>query len=183
MIISISGALGSGKTSVGKLLAKKLGLSYYSMGDIMGSMAQERGITLEEFGKVCETDRNMDKEIDAHQIRMGKEIDNFVMDSRLAFHFIPQSIKVCLTADEDVRVQRTWNDKTNNRTDEKQHNSPEEKKEAMRERRISEKIRYKKFYDLDDFTDPKHYDIIIDTTNISIEEVVQKIIDFINNKK
>ena len=182
MIITISGALGSGKTTVGKLLAKKLGYEYYSMGNVMGDMAKERGITLDEFGKICEKDRNMDKEIDAHQILIGKTKNNFVMDSRLAFHFIPQSVKVCLMADEDIRVHRTWYDKTNDRSDEKKVGTIEDKKQTMRERRESEKVRYKKFYGIEDFTDSKHYDLIIDTSHITIEQVVNTILEYIKKK-
>ncbi|PIN81309.1 cytidylate kinase, partial [Candidatus Woesearchaeota archaeon CG10_big_fil_rev_8_21_14_0_10_32_9] len=64
MKITISGNLGSGKSTVAKMLAKDLGYSHYSTGDFMRKMAEERGITLLELGKIAENDSSIDYELD-----------------------------------------------------------------------------------------------------------------------
>ena len=51
MIITISGTPGSGKSTVAKMIATKLGFKHYSTGDFMRQMAKERGISLEELSK------------------------------------------------------------------------------------------------------------------------------------
>ena len=41
MIITISGLPGSGKSTIGKMLAKKLGYKFYSMGDLRGKIEKK----------------------------------------------------------------------------------------------------------------------------------------------
>ena len=89
MIITISGIAGSGKSTVAKLLAKKLNYKHYSIGDFMRQIAKERKLTLLELSKQAEKDNSIDKELDKKQIELGKTKDNFVIDSRLGFHFCP----------------------------------------------------------------------------------------------
>jgi cytidylate kinase len=42
MIITIAGTVGSGKSTVGRIIAKRLGLKHYSIGDLMREMAEQR---------------------------------------------------------------------------------------------------------------------------------------------
>ena len=44
MKITLSGMVGSGKSTNAKLFAKELGYKHYSVGDLMREMAKERGI-------------------------------------------------------------------------------------------------------------------------------------------
>ena len=96
MIITISGALGSGKSTVAKILVQKFNLKHYSTGDFMREIAVKRGITLLELSKLAETDKSIDEELDERQIKLGEEEDNFIIDARLGWHFIPNSIKIFL---------------------------------------------------------------------------------------
>ena len=52
--------------------------------------------------------------------------------------------------------------------------------EKIKAREQSERKRYKQYYDVDYF-DEKLYDLVIDTTNISVNEVVNKILDSLNS--
>ncbi len=112
MIITVSGKAGSGKSTVSKLLAKKLGLKHYSSGDFMRQMAKERGVTLAELSKQAEQDKGaIDKEIDERQKELGKKENNFVIDGRLSAFFIPNAdFKVFLDCDDDVRAKRILGD-------------------------------------------------------------------------
>src|SRR3989338_8656535 len=96
MIITISGMPGSGKTTVANKIAKKLKLRHYSMGDLRGEVALKHGMNIDELNKLGEKKRWTDKEIDDYQRRLGKTQDNFIIDGRLSWYFIPKSIKIFL---------------------------------------------------------------------------------------
>ncbi len=172
MIITISGAVGSGKSSIGILVAKKLGFKYYCIGDLRREMAREKGISLEELNRLGEKDPSTDLEPDKFAEEKGKKEDNFVMVGRTSFHFIPKSIKFFLDVEPKIGAERVLN---HSRNDEK-YKDLDEAIEKIRKRRESDKLRYKKYYNLDVF-DKKNYDYVIDTTNLTIEEVADKIIE------
>ena len=179
MIITISGNAGSGKSTVGKIVSKKLGLKRYSTGDFMRQMAEERGITLLELSKLAEFDRKIDEELDMRQIELGKNEDNFIIDARLGFKFIPNSIKIFLYCELDESARRIFN---HARSTEK-NESFEQTKENIKTRQESERKRYKEYYNLENYMDEKHYDLVVDTTNISPEEVAKKIFEYIETIK
>lgn len=177
MIITISGKPGSGKSSVAKLIAKKLDCRHYSMGDLQKEIAEKRKISLLELGKLEEKDPSTDREIDQRQIKLGKEEDNFIIDSRLGFHFIPNSVKIFLTADLKTRANRIFKDKIR-----KEHNPTIKKTmQNLKTREQSEAKRFKKYYNLNP-NDKKHYDLVIDSSKPTIEEVTEKIICHIKQK-
>jgi len=181
MIITITGNLGSGKSTVAKLLAKNLGLKHYSMGDLQRSIAKKKGITLVELQKLEEKDASIDKEVDQTQIDLGKKEDNFVIDSRIGWHFIPYSIKIFLDVTEEEAARRIFNQK---REDEKYNKTLQETLKKIRERKASEIKRYKEYYNLN-YMDVSNYDLVVDTTKIPAEKVAEKILEFIKdlNKK
>jgi len=174
MIITISGTAGTGKSTVGKIIAKQLGMKHYSNGDFMRNMAEEKKISLLELTKQAETDRGIDEELDQRQIMLGRNEDNFIIDSRLGFHFIPNSIKIFLDADLDIRAKRILAD-----TIRIEHNvNMENTKRNMETRETSEKKRYNEYYSINPY-DKTNYDHIIDTSHISAEEAADKIIKII----
>ena len=172
MIITISGTVGSGKSSVGILIAKKLGFKYYCIGDLRREMAKKRGISLAELNKLGEKDPSTDTEPDKFAEEKGKTEDNFVMVGRTSFHFIPKSVKIFLYVDTKTGAERVLN---HSRNDEKYKNL-NEAIEKIRMRLESDDARYRKYYNLDVF-DKKNYDYIIDTTNLTIKKVVDGIIE------
>lgn len=182
MIITISGDPGSGKSTVGKAIAKELGLKHYSAGDFMREMAESRGIPLLGLGRLAEKDPSIDKEIDERTKHLALK-DNFVIDSRLAFHFIPKAIKIFLKVDPKVAAQRTWKDiVAQKRHAEKQLHSEKEVYDAIVKRQQSEIARYKKYYGID-FLSDKNYDFVLDTTNLTQEQSIQKVLEFVRTKK
>lgn len=171
MIITISGKAGSGKSTVGKIVAEKLGLEFYCIGDIRRKMAAERGMTLAEFNKLGEKEDFTDKEVDEYQRKLGKEKDNIIVVGRTSFHFIPHSFKVFLDVELDEAARRIMNA---GRKDE-HYKSIEEAKRILQGRAESDSKRYKKYYKLNVF-DKKNYDLVIDTTQITAEQAAQRII-------
>ena len=172
MIISISGDLGSGKSTVAQIIAKQLNLKHYSSGDLFRHIAKEKGVTMEQLLKIGEQSDALDIEIDKYVEELGQTEDNFIIDSRLAWHFIPHSFKVFLTVDEKIGAQRIL---THKRAEE-QAATVEEMVEKNKQRRASEIKRYKEYYNLD-LSNIAQYDLIINTSSIPAEEVAQKVLD------
>ena len=73
---------------------KKLKLKHYSTGDFMRQIAKEKSLTLLQLSKKAESDKSIDIELDKRQKDLGKTQDNFIIDSRLGWHFIPKAKKI-----------------------------------------------------------------------------------------
>lgn len=172
MIITISGKAGSGKSTVAKEVARKLGLKHYSVGDLMRKFAKEKKMPLNELSRLAEKDKSIDMELDKKTIGLREE-NNFVIDGRLTAYFLPYAdLKIFLDCDDKVRAERILKDKRN---DEKSK-SLKELVKKIRQREKSERKRYSKLYKID-YRDKKLYNLMIDTTNLSIKEVVDEIMN------
>jgi cytidylate kinase len=178
MIITIAGYPGSGKSSVAKLLALHMGYKRYSVGDLLGRMAVDRNMTINELMTAAETDPQIDRDADAYQTKLSEEENDFVIDSRLGFHFIPQSFKVFLAVDPKVGAERIYNE-PGSRPDEPKAGSIEETQAIVAARVESERKRYEEYYGLANYTDRSHFDLVVDSTHLSIQQVVEKITDAI----
>ena len=64
VVITISGTPGSGKSTIAQLLHERLKLRYVYSGLIFREIAEKYKMTLEEFGKYCENNSDIDKELD-----------------------------------------------------------------------------------------------------------------------
>lgn len=173
MIITISGKPGSGKSTVAKRLAGALGMQHVSAGDFMRDMATERGITVLELSAIAENDGGrIDREIDRRSKRLGEQEDNFVIDSRLAWHFIPRSLKVFLDVSLEVAAARIFGDR---RGEESENVDLLATKAAIESRLRSETRRYASYYGID-WLDRRNYDVIVDTSPLPVSEVVDLLV-------
>jgi len=178
-IITIAGKLGSGKSSAAKAVARALGWKHFSSGDFLRQIANERGMSIKDLMIAAESDPSIDYDIDQLLKAKGDE-ENLVIDSRLAFHWIPDSFKVYLEIDPDIAAQRMFFDlETNESRQESEHaKNIESMKQQMLERHASDVKRYQKLYNID-HTDHAHFDLVIDTglPEHDLETVVKMIID------
>lgn len=180
MIITISGRPGSGKSVVAKALAKRLKLKRYSTGELMRKMAKQRGVSLMTLTQKARRDGGkIDRTLDSYQVRLGKTKKNFVIDGRLGFHFIPHSIRIFLDVSPLVAAQRITQQQRGGV--EKLRTLAEAKKE-LKKRTDAERERYKKYYKVD-YLNKKNYDLAIDTTRRSIDDVVKQILVFLKRKQ
>ena len=177
MIITISGVAGSGKSTVAKLIAKKLGYKHYSMGDLQRKYALEKGITIEELGRQEAKDDSIDKEVDAYQTKLAEKEDNFVIDSWLGFYFIPKAFKIFLKCSDEEAAKRIFKavKKGERNKSERKTENIEKQIQINKERRETNRKRWKKYYGID-FMDTKNYDLIVDTTPIPAVKVAEKIL-------
>ena len=108
MIITVSGKAGSGKSTLVKSLAKKLKLKSYDIGDLRGRLAMERGLTIDELNEIAKKEDWTDREVDKITEKLGKTEDNFVVGGWVAFHFIPNSIKIFLDVELGEGAKRIF---------------------------------------------------------------------------
>ncbi|MDD5527911.1 MAG: cytidylate kinase family protein [Patescibacteria group bacterium] len=183
MIISISGAEGAGKSTIAKMLAEKLGWPRYYIGGIRREKARERGLTLAEYNKLGETDPSTDLEVDEYQKKLGETQNNFIIEGRTSWHFIPQSYKIFLDVSFEEGARRIFGDlrKDSSRNEGKNLKTYEDVLASLKSRRESDKLRYAKYFGLNVF-DLKNYDFVLDTTNLNAEQTFAKVLAAVENR-
>ena len=184
MIITISGAEGSGKSTIAKKLAEKLGWPRYSMGDLRRAKAKEKGLTLAEYNKLGETDPSTDLEVDEYQKKLGETQDDFVIEGRTSWHFIPQSFKIFLDVSFEEGAKRILGalKKSNERNEAANLETADDVVKSLKDRRESDKKRYAKYFNIDVF-DKSKYDAIIDTTDLDVDNVFAKVCEIVEEKR
>ncbi|MCU0660580.1 MAG: cytidylate kinase family protein [Candidatus Pacebacteria bacterium] len=175
-IISINGFPGSGKSSTANGVAKALDYKRFSSGDFMRNAAISKGVSLNAFSSMAEKDPSIDYMIDAEVKRAGT-MENLVIDSRLAFHWIPESFKVYLVLPSEIAKERVLNNLKENELRKRSEYAPtrDEVYQKITERLASEKKRYKELYNID-HTDKNNYDLVVDTNTNTLEEVIQLVV-------
>ncbi len=143
----------------------------------MREMAAERGISVLELSKIAESDESIDREIDARSARLEAEDRSLVIDARLAWHFIPGSLKVFLDVGDDVAARRIFGD---HRGSEAENVDLEATRRSTVARAASEAQRYRSYYGID-YLDPANYDLVVDTSAIDVGAVVDEIVAFIRS--
>ena len=181
MFITITGELGSGKTTVAKILNQEYGFDFYSTGSIQREIAKEKGITTLELNQLMSNDVNniYDKMIDDKTVEISRENRgrNVVFDSRMAWHFVEESFKVYVTVDSYMAAQRVIKA---GRGVEEQYASLEEAAKSLRKRKQLEDSRFAEIYSVRT-TDFSNYDLIVDSTFISPEELAKLILEKAGN--
>ena len=171
--ITVSGTPGSGKSTVAELLEEKLEINYVYSGMIFRSLAEKYKMSLEEFGKYCEENEDVDKELDANQLEILKK-GNVILEGRLAGWLAHlnkiDAFKVMIVTDLDTRAERIVK---------RENGEIELRKKEIIERERSEAARYKRYYDID-LKDTSIYDLVVDSGNKTPEEIVELIIKKIN---
>ena len=168
--ISLAGDLGSGKSTVGKILSRKLGAEVYSTGTIQRQIATEMGMTTLQLNQYMETHPEIDGKIDDGLRALEHSEKNLIIDSRMAWHFVPSSFSVYMSADPAVAAARIMNAGRESEP----FKSLDEAVRSIAERRQSEQARYMHLYGVD-IKDLKNYDFVIDTSDISPETVAGRI--------
>lgn len=183
MIISFCGPAGSGKSTMAKLLSEKLDWPRYYIGGIRRQKAAERGMTLAEYNKLGEESPETDIEVDEYQKKLGETEDNFIIEGRTSWHFIPHSLKIYIDVDEKIGAERVFQalQEKNERNEDTELKTVEDVLASHKKRKASDVIRYKKYYDFDVY-DKSNYDFIIDSSNQSKEESFKQLYNFVKEQ-
>lgn len=169
-IITIAGSLGSGKSSTGKALAAALGFKHYSSGDLFRKMAAERGVSIEAINQTAEIQKDLDHKVDEWLRELYRTEQRFVVDSRMAWHWMPESFKLFLALDQETAAMRILSHiKEESRVSE--HASSVEDVRASIDRRFaSEQRRYLDLYGVNP-TDTLNFDMILTTKQNDLQTV------------
>lgn len=180
LIITIAGRPGSGKSSTAKGVAKKLGFDHFSSGDLFRKIATEQNIDVLEANQAAEKEDDIPKIdylVDERLREIAKTEEKIVIDSRMAWHWMPDSFKVFLDLDLAVAAERILADMTPERIKaELIPESPDQYAKVLEDRLASEARRYKKIYNVNPY-DMKNYDLVVDTATNNLEEVIEIIVE------
>jgi predicted cytidylate kinase len=176
MIITISGTPGSGKSTVGRMLARKLHYPRTDIGEIRRQIAKKRGLTLEQYTAMSETDQRYDRQVDEWQRRLGRTRKRYIVEGRLSWHFIPRSFKVFLYAAPTAGARRVWKDikLRRPRNEGRRLTSLARVAASLRRRMASDRQRYQGYYQINPFI-RKHYDLWIDTSHLTPKEMFETV--------
>lgn len=174
MHITITGNLGSGKSTVCRLLNEKYNFEIYSTGKVQRELARQMSMTTLELNQLMCSDKKYDKMIDDETARISRENrdKDIIFDSRLAWHFVEQSFKVFVSVSLEVAADRVMNDQ---RGTEERYSSLEEAMNLLAQRAATERIRYKDIYNLN-YMDFNNYNLIIDSTYSTPDLIAQIIL-------
>ncbi len=173
-IITITGDHASGQGTASNLLKEYLGYEIYRNGQYVRKLALEKGMSIVEFQVYLNEHPELDREIEKSATNYASEHDNLIVDAKLGWFAIPNSFKVYLKVDIDISVKRAYED--NARKDTEPFKSIEEAKEKITYRHKEETNRWIEEYGVNR-DDMSNYDLVIDTSNLTPEEVAKKILD------
>ncbi len=174
-IIAITGNIAGGKSIVVSRIAKKLGMGTYFVSQRFRELARTHNMDIATFNAFIEENPEIDKAIDSAMQEYLKNHDNLIVDSRLAWFFEKNAFKVFIKVDLETAAKRLVLD-SRNRNIEDKYSTTDEAKIAIIKRQNYEKDRYKKEYGID-ILDDSNYDLVIDSTNLSTEEISNMIIE------
>ena len=176
--ITVNGDLGSGKSTVSRGLAERLGLRRISVGDLYREMARQRGMTALQINLHAELDDAIDGTVDKMQKEIAESGEQVVMDSRLAWHFFKNGFKVHLITEPTVAARRVLGRPAN---EVETYATLEEARLRLRSRSESERQRFLTRYHADKHN-LRNYDLVCDTTRARPEEVVDLVVGAIEGR-
>lgn len=175
--VAISGELGSGKSAVAASLAGVLDARVVSTGAIHRRIAEERGQSALETNLAAEEDAAIDQQIDAELQRRGRDPEVTVFDSRMAWHFVPDALKVHLVVDDRVGAERMAG---RSATAVETYGSVEEAVALAEERHASEQRRFLSTYDVD-IDRLRNYDVVVDTSRAAVDEITAHLLEALHD--
>ena len=180
MKITLAGSPGSGKSTLRNMLAEYYGLKIKGTGDFMRELSKKHGYSdITKFISEYVTEHpEMDLQVDEEQRVYGEENDDFVLDAHLGFHFVPDSIRICLICDTAESARRILEDKK--RTTEDARTFNESIESSVKRREVMRK-NYQNLYQVD-IDDINNFDFVLDTTSLSYEEVFEKVVSYIEQR-
>lgn len=175
-IITIAGRPGSGKSTAAKAVAAKLGYKHFSSGDLYRQLAHNEGVELLQANISVAAHKKLDPLVDSKLQEIGREKNDLVIDSRLAWHWIPNSFKVFIELDLQTAAKRILSEISQERAkNENIIDDPKEYSKILENRLEKETIRYREKYGINPY-DMSNYDLIINSGHHSSEQTASHIL-------
>ncbi|MDD5336962.1 MAG: cytidylate kinase family protein [Candidatus ainarchaeum sp.] len=170
MIITIAGFAGSGKTTLGKALAAKLGYSLVS--PTFKDLAKKEGIPLMEFQKKAEKDSSIDLKFD-QVLKEQASKGNCVVTTWLGPWMLNADWRIWLFAPLEIRAKRVA---------ERDGISIEQAVLQIKKREEQNRSRYLKLYGIDIF-DTSGFDVSFNSGRFTPEQMADLIVKITSSKK
>ncbi len=176
IVLCISGMAGSGKSTLAKRIARKYKLSYLSGGDALKTLAMEAGFKPTDRGwweseeglrflKKRREDLSFDKRADEKLLEWAMQGD-VVLDSWAQAWLLKQGLKVWLEASTEERARRIA---------ERDRITFDQASNALKEKDGMTQMIYKELYGFDLGEDFSPFDVVLDVTQLSEDEVFNTI--------
>ncbi|MBR3325213.1 MAG: (d)CMP kinase [Clostridia bacterium] len=176
-IISMAGDLASGKGTVSKIISEELNYGIYKNGEYFRQLAKEMNMDVTSFNIYVKDHPEIDRKIENSATEYAQKNDNFIIDARLGWYAVPESYKVYLKVETEVAAERAFNDV--NRKSTEAFSTVEEQEEDLIRRFALENERYFSLYGVHK-EDMSNYDLVVDTTKLTPDEVARIIIENYN---
>jgi CMP/dCMP kinase len=170
LLIAVAGQIGSGKTEVCNEIGRRTDWKIVSAGVILRRMAAEKGMSILEFNEYAKAHKEIDHDIDSYLAGLDHSPEPLIVDSRLAWHFLPNSYKAYLVVEPMIGAQRVYSASRRGEN----HTSPEAAVADNAERQRLEQERFFSLYSVN-AGNWRNYDLVIDTTHASPGEVADVI--------
>lgn len=172
--ITLSGSVGSGKSTIGNLLSIELNTDFVSVGNLSRKKALLMGMDIDQFQSYLKKHPQLDKEMDQYLVEEIMKMESFILDYRLGFHFIKNSFNVLLKVSSELALKRISSRLGTNEFYDGL--TFEEKIVKMTGRNINMQTRFLELYGVD-FLNEKNYNLVLETDVFEPKEIVSKIIN------
>jgi cytidylate kinase len=169
VLVTISGLPGAGTSTLASGVATAIGIEWVDGGKVFRQLAQEKSLTLAEFGALAESDPSIDVALDQRLAGRARAGD-VVLESRLAGWIATNegltAIRVWVGCDVAVRAERVAS---------REASSVDDALTTNRRREASERLRYRTYYGID-LDDLSVYDVRLDSTDQQPDPLVSTIV-------
>ena len=174
--ITVSGHPGSGTSTLVKALMAHYSWTSLNGGDVFRQEAARREMSLGEFGELCKSDLNVDRELDKQLQQQMQDDSSQIVESRLAgwwaYRLEIPCVRLWLDVDETERAKRVVY---------REGGSIEDALEANKKRSSVDAERFMELYQiLPEQREP--YTTVLDATNLGSEEVLAAVISILEDK-
>ena len=167
--VTVGGLAGTGTSTLCRLLAAHLDLPYTYAGSLFRQEAARRGLSLAEFGALCQQDPAVDRSLDDRQLELLRE-GGVLLEGRmagwLAVHHDVDAFTVWVVCDESERMRRIA---------ERDGGVLEEQRATTLAREASEQARFLDYHGAD-LADLSIYDLVLDSTATAATELARTVV-------
>ncbi|MCS5533138.1 MAG: AAA family ATPase [Candidatus Poseidoniaceae archaeon] len=176
--ITVSGHPGSGTSTLVNNLVKSNNWTSLNGGDVFRLEAKNRGMTLADFGELCKSDLQVDKELDdLLKEKMSGDDSIDIVESRLAgwwaYLLNIDCVRLWVDVSDEIRAQRVVD---------REGGTVTQALEANAKRSAVDAARFSELYNIQP-QDPEAYTHVLDAGEMSIDEVLSAVSSILEDFK